>query len=187
MKSAMKLVLTGILIVVLNLGLKAQKRNLFNQSTYKLGALFGYGGLYNTWPRYEVLFFQFQFSYSILNKRNWGIEILTVPQYNLTRYRYSDFLNKGFNGYEFVLNAGCLIRRNLFTTSLVYMVLLERDRIMFQVHPNVRLLGIYFLIMLLLELILGPLAGFTSISDQVSVILAMQACESQIRESIITY
>lgn len=68
----------------------------FNNTRHKWGFITGYGsqkGLdvsYN----YEIVFFQFQYYYSLLKKQSWGLEVLLQPQYNAIKYK-NNFTEKG--------------------------------------------------------------------------------------------
>jgi len=67
---------------------------------------------------YQVRFFQAQYYYSFLRRRTWGIDILVQPQYNMTNYRHINNILSESKGYEFGINAGLLVRKNIFKDLL---------------------------------------------------------------------
>lgn len=73
---------------------------------------------------YEVQFFQLQYYWAFLRKKTWGLDLLIQPQYNKTTYRHIDNISDKTNGYEFGVNVGVLIRKNIFKDFLsLYAVL----------------------------------------------------------------
>ncbi len=67
---------------------------------------------------YQVVFFQLQYYWAFLRRETWGLDLLIQPQYNLTKYRYIDNVPDELNGFEFGVNAGLLIRKNIFKDFL---------------------------------------------------------------------
>lgn len=68
---------------------------------------------------YEVQFFQLQYYWAFLRKKTWGLDLLIQPQYNKTTYRHIDNIPDVTNGYEYGVNVGLLIRKNLFKDILI--------------------------------------------------------------------
>jgi len=123
--------------------LLAQENTLFKGRKHKIGFVYGYGGqdpsymlsiLNNgkdnesetdqgTDPNgnsgklnyeYQVTFYQFQYYFSWLRRKTWGLDLLVQPQYNTTRYRPVDKATQEENGFEYGLNIGVLLRKNIF-------------------------------------------------------------------------
>lgn len=101
--------------------LSGQEDKELNESRHKIGFVTGYGdqglGKFLNFAvnyRYEVHFYQLQYYYSILNKPKWNLELLAQPQFNTTKLASLDDLPGDVSGYEFGLNLGVLVRRNLF-------------------------------------------------------------------------
>ncbi|SOE23554.1 Lipid A 3-O-deacylase (PagL) [Spirosomataceae bacterium TFI 002] len=66
---------------------------------------------------YQILFFQFQYYWAFLRKKSWGLDLVVQPQYNLTKFKIEDNPNE-LKGYELGVNAGVMIRKNLFKDRL---------------------------------------------------------------------
>ncbi|HVE60854.1 MAG TPA: acyloxyacyl hydrolase, partial [Chitinophagaceae bacterium] len=86
-----------------------------DKARHKLGFITGYGNekAFNVMYTYEVIFFQFQYYYSLLEKKGWGVELLLQPQYNITKYKNGFSGEEKMNGHEFGLNMGFLVRKNI--------------------------------------------------------------------------
>ena len=117
--------------------LKAQDLHLFNNSKHRIGfnTAFGFqkrlipvsnlaGGItfeeagLNVKYKYEVSYFQAQYYYSFLRRKTWGLDLLVQPQYNQTTYRILNTDSEEIKGYEFGVNLGILIRKNIFKDFL---------------------------------------------------------------------
>jgi hypothetical protein len=85
------------------------------RARHKLGFITGYGNekKFDVMYTYEILFFQFQYYYSLLKKKGWGVEVLLQPQYNITKYKNGFLDEEKKKGHEFGLNMGFLIRKNV--------------------------------------------------------------------------
>jgi lipid A 3-O-deacylase PagL len=103
----------------------AQTGKTLAESRHKIGFVAGYGnqnfGQFLSLDvnyTYHVYFYQFQYYYSLLSKPKWSLELLIQPQFNTTNFRHKDDLPGEQNGYEFGINAGLLVRKNLFNDYL---------------------------------------------------------------------
>ena len=67
---------------------------------------------------YQVKFFQAQYYWAFLRRQTWGLDLLVQPQYNLTKFRHIDNISDEINGFEFGINVGVLIRKNIFKDFL---------------------------------------------------------------------
>ena len=74
---------------------------------------------------YQVVYFQLQYYYAVLQKKSWGLDILAQPQYNVTQFRFLDDETKRFKGYEYGLNIGLLIRKNILSDKLGFYAFLS--------------------------------------------------------------
>ena len=74
---------------------------------------------------YKVYFFQFQYYYSFLRKKTWGIDLLVQPQYNITKFRETDNTVEQKKGYETGLNVGVLARKNVWKDFLSFYLLIS--------------------------------------------------------------
>lgn len=74
---------------------------------------------------YQVRFFQAQYYYSFLRRKNWGLDLLVQPQYNSTVYKHKDLISDETNGFEFGVNVGVLIRKNIYKDYLNFYTLLS--------------------------------------------------------------
>jgi len=119
--------------------LLAQDTNLFNNAKHRIGFNKGFGlqkrvfsfidkegeiingevGL-NVEYKYEISYFQAQYYYNILRKRSWGLDLLVQPQYNQTKYKFLNTELEEKEGYEFGVNLGLLIRKNVFKDFLSF-------------------------------------------------------------------
>jgi hypothetical protein len=93
---------------------------IFVNARHRTGFITGFGGhaCLNVSYDYRVIFFQAQYYYALFPKITWGIDILAQPQYNRTRFRYISTDIDETKGYEFGINAGLVIRKNLFDDLL---------------------------------------------------------------------
>jgi hypothetical protein len=84
---------------------------------HKAGLMTGCGEQFSRENRYyyRPFFIEGQYSYAIIRKNLWGLEILAQPQYNITGYTEDQFSSAVLRGYEFGLNIGFLLRSNFCT------------------------------------------------------------------------
>ena len=61
---------------------------------------------------YQVTYFQLQYYYTLTQKKNWSLEVLAQPQYNISQFDPKDDFSSTVHGYEFGLNGGILIRKS---------------------------------------------------------------------------
>jgi hypothetical protein len=121
-----------VIIIVLTLQsnfLSAQESLLFGGSKHRIGYVSGYGcqnqlGLDVKYD-YQIIFFQFQYYYSFLRRKTWGLDILVQPQYNITKYKQLDNDTYEVNGFELGTNIGILIRKNILNDFLSFYALLS--------------------------------------------------------------
>ena len=125
--SNLKILMICFVILLLSQKTVCQDR-IFDGARQKIGFQCGFGD--QNWKlglidlsidvtyTYEVYFFQFQYYYSLLMKKNWGIDFLLQPQFNIVRLKPADDFYKKENGFEFGLNGGFLIRHNFFNNRL---------------------------------------------------------------------
>jgi hypothetical protein len=94
--------------------LSGQNVMLFNGSRHKVGLMTGYGEQFSRENRYyyHPYFVEGQYSYALIRKNLWGLEILAQPQYNITSYTEDQFSSVLLKGHEFGLNIGILLRSN---------------------------------------------------------------------------
>lgn len=101
------------LFCLLPIALSAQNGKVVHQSAYRIGLLAGRGtqqGL-NVQYRYHVVILPLPEAYKTLwQKRGWSLDLLTHPQFNLTRLRPVDNVFELKNGIEFGLNCGLIAR-----------------------------------------------------------------------------
>jgi hypothetical protein len=134
--NTINIIVATMLLLTTNI-LSAQENNKFNNSKHRIGFVFAFGyqttltaipslngevkyeevGL-NVEYEYEVDFFQAQYYYKILAKKTWGLDLLVQPQYNTTVYRLKGKDSEKLKGYEFGVNFGVLIRKNIFKDFL---------------------------------------------------------------------
>ncbi len=108
------------LLMISSSTLFAQGDNLINNKKHRIGFIMGYGGQAGLKVQYDyqVKFFQVQYYYAFLHRQTWGLDLLFQPQYNTTKYRYIDNGPDEINGFEFGINTGILIRKNIFRDFL---------------------------------------------------------------------
>ncbi len=108
------------LLLSMGATLLAQDNDSLTKSKHSIGLITGYGSQsnLNVQYEYEVTFFQFQYYWTFLPKRTWGLDILVQPQYNLMTFKHINNSSIQKNGYEFGLNVGVLIRKNIFKDLL---------------------------------------------------------------------
>ena len=139
------LIIVTVLFLSTN-NLLAQETNLFNNSKHRIGFNTGFGyqkisiaipddeveggviyvesGL-NVEYKYEVSYFQAQYYYGFLRKKSWGLDLLVQPQFNQTKYRFLNTDLEDIKGYEFGVNFGLLIRKNIFKDFLSFYLCLS--------------------------------------------------------------
>jgi hypothetical protein len=93
---------------------------LFNGSKHKIGLMTGFGEQFSRENRYyyHPYFIEIQYSYAILRKNLWGLEILAQPQYNITSYTKDEFTSTLLKGHECGLNIGFLLRSNFCSDKI---------------------------------------------------------------------
>ena len=135
-KNKIYLIIVTVLFFSTN-NLLAQETNLFNNSKHRIGFIWasGYqkrliaiadveGGIkyvetgLNVEYKYEVSYLQAQYYYGFLRKKTWGLDLLVQPQFNQTKYRFLNTDSEEIKGYEFGVNFGILIRKNIFKDFL---------------------------------------------------------------------
>ena len=77
---------------------------------HKIGINYGYG-TQNVWGNtinsyYDINLFTLEYYYSIYRKRNWNLNLLAFPQYNITSYKFDANQPQINQGYEFGVNFG---------------------------------------------------------------------------------
>ncbi len=92
----------------------AQNNLPLSACRHKAGLMTGYGEQFSRENRYyyRPYFIEGQYSYELLQKNLWGLEILAQPQYNITSYKENQFSSALIKGHEFGLNIGFLLRSN---------------------------------------------------------------------------
>jgi hypothetical protein len=123
-KTIFKLILL-LLLACANTSLQGQDSKGLNENRHRIGFIMGYGdqGIGQLFRldvgyRYEVYFYQFQYYYSIKSRQKWSFELLLQPQFNTTKIPQVDDLSAEVYGYEFGLNVGILVRRNIFNDHI---------------------------------------------------------------------
>lgn len=98
-----------------------------NNPRHKWGFITGYGNQkkLEVSYTYEVVFFQFQYYYSLLKKKAWSLEVLLQPQYNVTKYKNGFLGEEKKKGHEFGLNIGFLARKNIVKDLLNSYILIS--------------------------------------------------------------
>ncbi len=124
----MKQYLTILLIVFMVLPssvIVSQEKKQLKDSKHKIGFSVGLGknnGLGFTTIKidrdYDVYLFQFQHYYSLYQRKLWGVEILSQPQINFSKFRFLEENESSTNAIEFGLNIGLLIRVNFFNDTM---------------------------------------------------------------------
>jgi len=114
------LVVIGIILFYTSNSLFAQEADLFSTSKHKIGFTYSYGSqnLFNVKYYYHVNLFQLQYLYALSRKPALGVDFLVQPQYNVSKFRYISDIPIESGGYEFGMNAGILLRKNLFKNML---------------------------------------------------------------------
>lgn len=105
-----------VILLSMHTSLLAQDKDSLNDAKHRIGFITGFGNQnnLNVKYKYEVIFFQFQYYYAFLPKKPWDVDILFQPQYNVMKFRYNDTVSTLTNGFEFGLNVGVLIRKNIY-------------------------------------------------------------------------
>lgn len=108
-------------LLIISNCLIANDNDSTDDSSQSLGIITGYGvqSMLDVQYEYEVLFFQIQYYWTFLPRDIWSLKVLIQPQYNLTKFRYVNHVSPFENGYEFGLNVGLLIRKNLYRDLLM--------------------------------------------------------------------
>lgn len=103
-----------------SLAIAQDQDKIFLNTRHRTGFITGFGGQtgLNADYDYHVIFFQVQYYYALSPRKTWGIDILVQPQYNRTRFKYVNTDIIEAKGFEFGLNTGILIRKNLYHDHL---------------------------------------------------------------------
>lgn len=117
------------------------QNTLFNGYKFKIEFATGFGFQYigqllgnnshsiglNTDYYYQVKFYQLQYSVAISQKKTFGIELIAQPQYNISKYKMypHDDTKDYLTGYEYGLNIGFLVRKNVATDLLSFYMMLS--------------------------------------------------------------
>ena len=119
-KRKLVLVVIGIILFNGTNTLFAQEEDLFGASKHKIGFTYSYGSqnLFNVKYYYHVNVFQLQYLYTLSHKPALGIDFLVQPQYNVSKFRHISDIPIESGGFEFGLNAGILLRKNLIKGML---------------------------------------------------------------------
>lgn len=98
----------------------AQSNLPLSAGRHKAGLMTGYGQQFSRENRYyyRPYFIEGQYSYALLQKNLWGLEIIAQPQYNITGYTVDQFSSTLLKGHEFGLNIGFLLRSNFCSGRL---------------------------------------------------------------------
>ena len=117
----MKKIIPFLVILSTVTGLDSYSQgSLLKGNRHKWGFDLGYGdqsGL-DVDYFYEVYLFQYQYYFTLLGKEKWALEIITQPQFNLSRFNEFNDSPTITRGHEFGLNAGLLVR-GIFLSDLL--------------------------------------------------------------------
>ena len=124
MKKYLTIVFTFFLVLFSATVVSQEKKHL-RDSKHKIGFNVGLGknnGLgftdFKIDRDYDVYLFQFQHYYSVYESKLWGIEIVSQPQLNFSKFRSLEDPKTVTNAIEFGLNIGLLARLNFFNDTL---------------------------------------------------------------------
>ncbi len=113
-------------MLLLSIDLTSQEKKQLRDSKHKIGFSVGLGknnGLGFSTIKidrdYEVYLFQLQHHYSLYQKKTWGVEILSQPQLNFSKFRLED-TKTSTNALEFGLNIGLLVRVNFYKDTISF-------------------------------------------------------------------
>lgn len=67
---------------------------------------------------YQVIFFQIQFFYPLMQNKNLKLDLCFQPQYNITKFTPTNHAINELNGYELGLNIGLILRKDIFNDLL---------------------------------------------------------------------
>lgn len=131
----------ALLIILISFNVANAQRNT-DIAKFKVGFIIGYGsqkfastnsGFNNNLihhninatdePDYQVLFFQFQFYYTLLQGNSWGLNLAVQPEYNITKYKPVRGSNEIFRGYETGINFGIQLKRTFLSKSLDFYII----------------------------------------------------------------
>ena len=116
----MRRFLLFLILFLTPLTLLPQDSLLFHGSRHKLGIITGYGNQsgIDVEYRYQVVFLQGQYYYSIWRAETWGVDIITQVQYNTTNLADKPHFPVFSSGYEVGMDAGFLVRKNILNDYL---------------------------------------------------------------------
>lgn len=63
---------------------------------------------------YRVKLFQLKYTYAFIQRQKWSLDFMTLPQFNLTRYRKFDQVPAESNGFEYGINFGLAFRKSIY-------------------------------------------------------------------------
>jgi hypothetical protein len=92
----------------------AELKSDLNQNDISIGFLYGFGFQCkgNQHYHYNVNLLKAQLYYNFYKVKNWDLDILLQPQYNITNFKYRFESNELIKGYEYGVNIGLLLRRS---------------------------------------------------------------------------
>jgi len=95
-----------------------EEKKTLHLTKHRVGFQSGFGGqkelLLPIDYSYTLWFFQMQYYYAFHRRKHWGIELLTQPQYNITKFKILENIGGYTHGYEYGINIGVLLRFNFF-------------------------------------------------------------------------
>jgi len=114
-----------ILMMLFSTTIVSQEKKQLKDSKHKIGFSIGLGknnGLGFTSIKvdrdYDVYLFQFQHHYSLYQRKLWGVEILSQPQINFSKFKSLEDSESLTNAVEFGLNIGLFVRVNFFNDTM---------------------------------------------------------------------
>lgn len=116
---------------LISTSLLAQEINLPEETKHRVGFISGvgdqsFGGVeLDVRYDYDVTFYQFQYYRLLFGNDNWDVDLLIQPQYNTSRFRPVDDIPDKVDGFEFGVNVGVLIRKNIISDFLAAYVLIS--------------------------------------------------------------
>ena len=112
----------AMVLVACSTALFSQEADPSKGKTNRIGFMTGYGDQigFKVPYDYRIVFFQAQYYHALTNKASWNLEVLFQPQYNTTAFRPIEDPSIEITSYEFGLNMGLLIRKNILRDLSLY-------------------------------------------------------------------
>lgn len=113
---------------------------LMGYGSEKLGKFIDMGSDYE----YRIVFYKFQYNYTFLKGKSWSLEAVGLMQFNTVKYLNKIIEDSFTNGYEFGINGGLALRKQILKDNLSFYLLLASGPHYISGAPSLQKQGFIF-------------------------------------------